>query len=369
MQVRQVTPDPVAFTLPALFTFKNAVEVQVRAESLDELRRMGLFVREAIEDIPGLRDVELSMKQGYPEVIVNLDRELLAARNLSPETVAQRLRTEVGGAISTRFSRPGEKIDIRVRTDKERLSGRRDLRSLSISEGNPPIPLEAVATISEQVGPSEILRIDQHRVAQVTANVEGRDLGAVSSDIETRLSGVDYLLGGQHRELQTSYQSLQVALFMAIFLVYVVMACQFESIWHPALVMFSVPLAFIGVVYLLHWTATPLSVVVFIGGIILAGIVVNDAIVLVDYINQLRARGMKKREAVILAGQVRLRPIIMTTVTTVLGLIPMALWAGEGGEIRRPMALTVMAGLTSATVLTLLIIPMVYDLLGGRDKA
>jgi len=146
------------------------------------------------------------------------------------------------------------------------------------------------------------------------------------------------------------------------------MACQFESILHPALVLFSVPLAFIGVVYVLYLFEISLSIMVFIGGIILAGIVVNNAIVLVDYVNQLRARGMAKREAVVQAGLVRLRPILMTTLTTVLGLIPMALSSGEGAEIRRPMAVTVMAGLSSATLLTLLIIPMAYYLFGGRDK-
>jgi HAE1 family hydrophobic/amphiphilic exporter-1 len=147
------------------------------------------------------------------------------------------------------------------------------------------------------------------------------------------------------------------------------MASQFESIWHPAIVMFSVPLAFVGVVYVLAWLHVELSIVVYIGGIILAGIVVNDAIVLVDYVNQLRARGMPKREAVIEAGRVRLRPIIMTTLTTVLGLVPMVLSTGDGAEIRMPMGVTVMAGLSSATLLTLVIIPMVYDLFGGRDAA
>jgi HAE1 family hydrophobic/amphiphilic exporter-1 len=147
------------------------------------------------------------------------------------------------------------------------------------------------------------------------------------------------------------------------------MACQFESVWHPALVMFAVPLAFIGVIYVLYGFGLNVSVVVFIGGIILAGIVVNDAIVLVDYINQLRARGLSKTEAVVQAGRVRLRPILMTTLTTVLGLVPMAVSMGQGAEIRQPMAITVMAGLSSATLLTLVIIPMAYYLLTGRDKA
>jgi len=299
---------------------------------------------------------------------------LLAAKGLTPDQVALRLRNEVQGEAPTEFNRAGEKVDIRVRTDRAGLSSLRDLRQVSVIEGTPPIPLETVATIDVKEGPSEIRRIDQRRVALVTANVEGRDLGAVSRDIEARVSQIrmpedfDWSLGGQNRELATSYQSLQFALLLAIFLVYVVMACQFESILHPALVLFSVPLAFIGVVYVLYLFEISLSIMVFIGGIILAGIVVNNAIVLVDYVNQLRARGMAKREAVVQAGLVRLRPILMTTLTTVLGLIPMALSSGEGAEIRRPMAVTVMAGLSSATLLTLLIIPMAYYLFGGRDK-
>ncbi len=368
------TGDEITFTLPALFSFKFAVELQIQGDDIDALRTVGQEILTSIEGTPGLKDAELNMKRGYPEVIIGLDRELLAAKGLTPDQVALRLRNEVQGEAPTEFNRAGEKVDIRVRTDRAGLNSLRDLRQVSVIEGTPPIPLETVATIDVKEGPSEIRRIDQRRVALVTANVEGRDLGAVSRDIEARVSQIrmpedfDWSLGGQNRELATSYQSLQFALLLAIFLVYVVMACQFESILHPALVLFSVPLAFIGVVYVLYLFKMNLNIMVFIGGIILAGIVVNNAIVLVDYVNQLRARGMPKREAVVQAGLVRLRPILMTTLTTVLGLIPMALSSGEGAEIRRPMAVTVMAGLSSATLLTLVIIPMAYYLFGGRDK-
>ncbi len=369
------TGDEITFTLPSLFSFKFAIELQIQGDDIDALRTVGREILASIDDVPGLKDAELNMKRGYPEVIIGLDRDLLAAKGLTPDQVALRLRNEVQGEAPTEFNRAGEKVDIRVRTNRERLNSLRDLRQVSVIEGTPPIPLETVANIEVKEGPSEIRRIDQRRVALVTANVEGRDLGAVSRDIEERVSRIrmpedfDWLLGGQNRELATSYQSLQFALLLAIFLVYVVMACQFESVLHPALVMFAVPLAFIGVVYILIIFGINISIMVFIGGIILAGIVVNDAIVLVDYINQLRARGMPKSEAVVLAGRVRLRPIIMTTLTTVLGLVPMALSTGEGAEIRQPMAVTVMAGLSSATLLTLVIIPMAYYLFGGRDKA
>ena len=368
------TTNELTFTLPSLFSFKTAVEIQVRGDDLRELKRIGRDVLDAVKDIRGLKDAELTMREGYPEIIIELDRELLAAKGISPEQVAQKLRTEVQGDLATRFNRAGTKIDIRVRTDRRRLSSLRDLRSLSVREGTPPIPLEAVARITVQEGPSEIRRIGQRQTAVVAANVERRDLGAVARDIETRLAEVSkprdyqFVLAGQNRELQTSYQSLYFAVMLAVFLVYVVMACQFESVTQPALVMFSMPMALIGVIYTLYVSGVSVSIMVFIGSIVLAGIVVNNAIVLVDYINQLRRRGMPKLEAVVLGARVRLRPILMTTLTTVLALLPMAFQRGEGAEIRQPMAITIIAGLASSTVLTLIIIPMVYNIFGGRDR-
>lgn len=372
--VEEVAIDPLTFTLPTLFSFKTAMELHIFGKDLNTLRSLGNEVLEAVEDVEGLVDTDLNLKKGYPEVHIVLDRELLSTKNLEPFQVAQMLRTEVQGDIATRFSRAGKKIDIRVRTDQDRLTSVADLRSLSILEGFPPTPLSSVASIEIEDGPSEIRRIDQRQVALITANVEGRDLGSVAADVERRLAamnwpeGYTYELGGQNRELQDSYGGLMFALALAVFLVYVVMACQFESIWHPALIMFTVPLAFIGVIYVLDWFDMNVSVIVFIGGIVLAGIVVNSAIILVDYINQLRERGLTKVDAIVQAGTVRFRPIMMTAMTTVLGLIPMALSSGEGAEIRRPMAITVMAGLICATILTLFIIPIVYNFFGGRDR-
>jgi HAE1 family hydrophobic/amphiphilic exporter-1 len=316
----------------------------------------------------------LSIKQGYPEVIIELDRELLAAKGITPGQVAQRLRTEVQGEVATKFSTLGEKIDMRVRTNQRMLQSVDDLRRVSVSTGTSPIPLEAVAKITVQDGPSEIRRVDQRQVALISANASGRDLASMSKDILAIVEQVprprDYyfLTGGQLSELQTSNSSLIFAMILAVFLVYVVMACEFESFLDPLLVMFSIPLAFIGVVYALLYTQTDLSIMVFLGGIILVGIVTNNAIVLVDYINILRRRGYKKRQAVIEAGNVRLRPILMTMITTVLGLVPMVASTGDGAELRRPLAVTLMAGLFCATMLTLVIIPAVYELFGERDK-
>ena len=367
--------ENIAFTLPTLFSFRSAIEVQIVGDSLEDLRRYGQAATVILNEIEGVTDAELSIRPGYPELIIEMDRDLLSARGLSPGDVAKRLRAEIQGEVATRFSRGADRVDIRVRANQKMLLGVDDLRNLSVTDGPIPIPLNDVANIRVEEGPSEIRRIGQRRTAIVSANVEQRDLASVSKDIDERLKALNlpkdmyYLQSGQRRELDTAFKSLRFALLLALFLVYVVMACQFESIIQPALVMCAVPLAFIGVIYAMIATDTNLSVMGFLGGIILAGIVVNDAMILVDYINQLRARGMPKLEAIVEAGKTRLRPIIMTTVTSVLGLLPMLIASGEGAEMRRPMALTVVAGLSMATLLTLFIIPMAYNLFGGKDRS
>ena len=225
-----------------------------------------------------------------------------------------------------------------------------------------------MAQILISEGPSEIRRIDQQRAALVTANIADIDLGTAANQIMATLQEADYppgfsfLISGQREEMERSLDSLVFALLLAMFLVYIVMASQFESLIHPLVIMFTVPLAAIGAIGALYLKDVSLSIVVFIGFIMLAGIVVNNAIVLVDYINTLRRGGMDRTEAIVRAGSVRLRPILMTTLTTVLGLLPMALGLGDGAEIRTPMALTVIAGLLSSTFLTLVVIPTVYSL-------
>ena len=367
--------ENITFTMPTLFSFRNAIEIEIMGDSLDELRHYGQAATIALNEIEGVTDAELSIRPGYPELIIEMDRDLLVARGLSPGEVANRLRAEIQGEVATRFSRGADRLDIRVRANQQVLRGLDDLRNLSVTDGPMPIPLDDVASITVKEGPSEIRRIGQRRTAIVSANVNNRDLASVSQEIDKKLSELNmpldmyYIQGGQRRELDTAFKSLRFALLLALFLVYVVMACQFESIVQPALVMFAVPLAFIGVIYALILTGTNISVMVFLGGIILAGIVVNDAIILVDYINQLCARGMSRTDAIVEAGKTRLRPIIMTTVTSVLGLLPMLLASGEGAEMRRPMALTVVSGLSMATLLTLFIIPMAYYLFGGKKRS
>jgi multidrug efflux pump subunit AcrB len=277
------------------------------------------------------------------------------------------------GDIPTRFSGGEDRYDIRVGADKRYLKSLEDLQRLEIELGtDKSVPLASLANLRIVPGPSEIRRVGQRRVAVVSANLVGRDLGSVSEEIRERLGtltlppGYSIALGGQNREMQASFESLWFAMLLAVFLVYIVMASQFESLLHPFVILFSIPLGLIGVVYVLYLIGIPLSIVVFIGAIMLAGIMVNNAIVLVDYINVLRRKGVPRESAIIQGGQVRLRPILMTTMTTVLGLLPMALGLGEGAEIRTPMAVTVISGLLCSTFLTLLIIPMVYSMMDRK---
>jgi HAE1 family hydrophobic/amphiphilic exporter-1 len=261
-------------------------------------------------------------------------------------------------------------IDIRVLNEDEQRNTLQAISDLIVAESNGvPIPLSAVANMEVARGPSEIHRLGRKRVAIVSANLVGRDLGSVSEEIESRLrsivlpANVTWELGGQNDEMQSSYRSLQMAIMLAIFLVYLVMAAQFESFLYPLIIMFTVPLALVGAIYGLVLTATPVSVIAVIGAIMLAGIVVNNGIVLVDRINQLRKSGQALNTAVRNAGAERFRPIVMTTATTVLGLLPMAIGLGEGAELRTPLAVTVISGLLVSTLLTLVVVPVVYTLI------
>jgi len=361
------------FTLPSLFSFKTPVEVLIEGNDLAVLRRLGASCISIMQNIQGIEDVKLNITDGNPEVRITFDREKLSARGLDVRQVAEVVKGKVIGNVPTRFSEGERKIDVRLRADRSRLGSLEALRSITVNPGDEiTVPLYAVADIAVEPGPSEIRRVDQRRVAIVSANLGGLDLGSASREVEERFGDIDLpegyriSLGGQNREMQTSFTSLRFAFLLSVFLVYVVMAAQFESLRHPFVILFSLPLGLIGVAYALALVDVPMSIVVFIGVIVLAGVMVNDAIVLIDYINVLRRRGVPRDEAIEQAGAVRLRPILMTTATTILGLLPMALGLGEGAEIRTPMAITVIGGLIASTVLTLVVIPVIYSLLDRK---
>jgi HAE1 family hydrophobic/amphiphilic exporter-1 len=279
------------------------------------------------------------------------------------------VRGKVRGTVVTQFRDRERHIDIRVMNLSEQRTTLAAVQDIIIAErGGIPIPLVSVANMEVEQGPSEIHRLGSKRCAIVTSNVSGRDLGSVAVDIEERLRGlalpanISWELGGQNEEMSTSFRSLKIAILLAVFLVYLVMAAQFESFVYPLIIMFTVPLAMMGAIFGLKLTGISVSVIAIIGAIMLAGIVVNNGIVLVDRINQLR-RKLPLTEAIQRAGHERFRPILMTTATTVLALLPMALGLGEGAELRAPLAVTVISGLLLATLLTLVVVPVVYSLL------
>jgi HAE1 family hydrophobic/amphiphilic exporter-1 len=361
------------FGRPSYFSFRTPIEIEIRGYNLRLLERLGGQLVQRMSRIEGLTDIKSSTEGGNPELQITFDRARLATLGLTLGEVAPVVRSKVQGAIATDIQREDRKIDIRMRSQEEYRNSAQDLLQLTVHQsGKTAIPLGAVATVEEVEGPAEIRRSEGERVALVTANLKGGDLGTVSEQIAEALeemslpSGYEWRIGGQRQEMETSFASMRLAILLAIFMVYLVMASQFESLLHPFVILFSVPFALIGLLATLYLTGTTVSIVVLIGAILLAGIVVNNAIILVDYTNQLRREGASKLEALRKAGEVRLRPILMTTATTVLGLLPMALGLGEGSELRSPMALTVIGGLITSTALTLLIIPAVYSLLDRR---
>jgi HAE1 family hydrophobic/amphiphilic exporter-1 len=346
-----------------------ALQVKVKGDELDQLWSLAEEVEAKIKEVPGTREVANSFGEGQPEYQIRINRDKAASYGLNTTTVASVLRNAVSGQTVTKLKEEGQEIDIRIQVGEEQRKHLDNLLDLPISSPiGVQIPLRDLAEVVEGQGPNQIERENQTRVITVTAQVQGRDLGSVSKEVEAKIKGINlpngYFIefGGQNVEMMEAFSDLGLALILAVILVYMIMAAQFESLIHPLTIMFSLPLAFIGVVLGLLVTRRTLSIPAFIGCIMLAGIVVNNAIVLVDYINNLRSRGMGRREAIMQAGPTRLRPILMTTLTTVLGLLPLTLGIGEGSELDAPLATVVSAGLIFSTVLTLVFIPVVYTI-------
>jgi hydrophobic/amphiphilic exporter-1 (mainly G- bacteria), HAE1 family len=358
------------FSRPALFSFRTPLEIEVVGYELEQLGAVADQLKDALERAPRFADVRSSVEAGNPEIQIVFDQERAARLGLVVRDIADTVVAQVRGEIATRYTWRDKKIDVLVRSVDTRDSSMAEIENLIVNpESQRPVPLKAVADIRLAVGPAEIRRADQARVAIISANLAYGDLAAATEDVRQIIAGVPLPPGisasvsGQSAEMQDSFRSMMFTLALAIFLVYLVMASQFESLVHPFVIMFTIPLALVGAVWALWLTGTTVSVVAFIGLIMLAGIVVNNAIVLVDLINQLRREGSDRDAAIIEAGRARLRPILMTTLTTTLGLLPMALGYGEGAEVRAPMAITVIGGLAVSTLLTLLVIPVVYSLL------
>lgn len=344
------------------------VSIAIKGTDMDVLGTLGQEIKAIVENVPGTREVELSIGDGVEEVLVHISREKAAYYGLNASTIANHIKTNIAGQAATSLKINGDELDVVIRGDAVYKNNITAFDSLPVpSPMGDAIPLEELATIEVKKGPTAIDRVDQSRVVTVNAQIADRDLGSIMADIELKLSdyalpdNYDITFGGENEDMVEAFNDLLLALVLAIVIVYMVLASQFESLIHPFTIILTVPLAFSGALFGLFITGRTLSVPSFIGMIMLAGIVVNNAIVLVDYINTRREMGESRQEAIEHAGPIRLRPILMTTLTTVLGLIPLALGIGEGAEAQAPLATAVIFGLLLSTLLTLVLIPVVYS--------
>jgi len=345
------------------------IDIKILGEDLDTLERLSEDLTKKIRNINGTREIESSMEEGLPELQVIIDREKAALYGLNSGAISSMIKSRVDGITASRIKLDDEEINIVIKSKLEEGRQFENLQDTSLmSPLGVAVPLNQVATIALDQGPSTIMRADQERYVNITGDVFGRDLGSVNVEIEALLEsyqfpvGFSYEVGGQAKEMNTSFVSLGLALLLSVVFVYMIIASQFESLVQPFVIMFSVPLAMSGGLIALFVSGTPMSVPAMIGMIMLAGIVVNNAIVLVDAINIRRDNGQSRQEAIMTAGPIRLRPILMTTLTTVLGLLPMAIGIGEGSESMAPMAQFVVGGLLLSTLLTLIFIPVLYTI-------
>ncbi|PZQ30219.1 MAG: acriflavin resistance protein [Stenotrophomonas acidaminiphila] len=366
----------VDFSRPELFSFSTPLEVELRGQDLASIEHAGQKLAALLRTNPHYADVKSTVEQGFPEIQIRFDQERAGALGLTTRQIADVVVKKVRGEVATRYSFRDRKIDVLVRAQEGDRASVESIRRLIVNPGSArPVTLSAVADVVATTGPSEIHRADQVRVAIVSANLRDIDLGSAVQEVQKMVAenplgaGVGMHIGGQGEELAESVNSLLFAFGLAVFLVYLVMASQFESLLHPFVILFTIPLAMVGAVAALFLTNSPISVVVFIGLILLVGLVTKNAIILIDKVNQLREAGVSKREALIEGARSRLRPIIMTTLCTLFGFLPLAtapLFGSPGAEVRSPMAITVIGGLLVSTLLTLLVIPVVYDLLDRR---
>jgi CzcA family heavy metal efflux pump len=355
----------------------NPIDVEILGYNLQQGKKLAEQVAAIVRSVPGAKDVQVSLEADYPQQNIVIDRERAALMGLNVAQVARSVQTYINGYDASIFSDPqtGNQYDINVRAREKDRTSVTDLSQIVVfnAQGS-PIPLDNVATISRGAGPIQIERKYQQRIIHVTANNFQRDLGSLAAEIQTKLDQIHLPpnfkinLTGAVESQRESFVSLLGALILAVVLVYMVLASQFKSLLDPFIIMFSVPLGMIGVSWALFLTETNLSVTSFMGIIMMAGIVVSNGILLVDYTNRLRVQGKALREAVILAGRTRLRPILMTSLCAILALIPMAIGLGEGSESNAPMAIAVIGGLSVSTLLTLIFIPTLYTIFEERFK-
>ncbi len=347
-----------------LGTDEAPILVEVRGEDLDKLQELTDQVKQKISDVPGLLNVETSFEAGAPEVDIEVDRLRAGLFNMGVSQISSQVEDRLKGRDSGQWEHEGELKTISIRLPKVGVG---ELENIELQASGQKLLLSDVADITVGRAPREIYRTNQTRVGRVTAQLEkGVPFNHAVAAIEKRLSQIDFppdysaRLAGEEQKRQDALGSLGFALLLSVILVYMVLASQFESLLHPFTILLTIPLAGVGVVLLFFILGHTFNMMAYIGIIMLAGIAVNDSIILVDTINRLRAGGMDRLEAIIEGGRQRIRPIIMTSLTTILALLPLTLGLGEGVALRSPMALAVIGGLTTSTLLTLIVIPCVY---------
>ncbi|MDD5194916.1 MAG: efflux RND transporter permease subunit [Candidatus Omnitrophica bacterium] len=365
----------------------KAIQVEIIGHSFEETDVLAEKIKGILEKIPGAVDVSVSREFNRPELRIDVDREKTAALGLDMSTISNTLRAYIQGVTATKYREKGETYDIYVRLEEASRTNIEDIKNLSIVAPLPEekasfialadsealkgasrdhIKLSNIAKISETLGPQDIDRKNRERVVQVECNAFRRSSGKIIEDLNKELSKLtlpgDIMvnIGGEAEEQGKAFKDLTLLLLLGICLVYMVMAAQFESLLDPFIIMFAIPFTFIGVILGFVLTNTTLSIITFLGIIMLMGIVVNNAIVLVSYIQILRARGLSMYEAVTTGGKDRLRPVLMTTITTLAGLLPLAISRGEGSEVWQPLGITMIGGLTISTLITLLFVPTIY---------
>lgn len=355
------------------------ISVKIMGDDLDKLKDISLDFKDIIGGVEGTTEVKSGFEDGIPELQIKVDRDIASQYGLSAGSISTAVKNKISGMVATKYKIDGNEIDIVLKGEEVYKSSIANLKQTPIkTPTGVTVTLGQVVSMDIGFGPVTIIRDDQVRTVSVTAFLDNRDLGSVVKDINSDLEaynmpyGYTYDIGGQSQDMMEAFKDLFLALILAVILVYMVIASQFESLIHPFTIMFSVPLALSGGIIGLFVTGRLLSVPSFIGVIMLSGIVVNNAIVLVDYINTRRKTGESMEEAILNAGPIRLRPILMTTLTTVIGLIPLALGIGEGAETQAPMATVVIGGLLLSTLLTLVFIPVLYtvfDRFTLKDKS
>jgi HAE1 family hydrophobic/amphiphilic exporter-1 len=352
------------------------VQVEIIGNSFEDTDKLAANIKQMMEKVPGAVDITISRELRRPELKIQVDRQKIANLGLNMDTIASSLKSYIEGSTATKYREKGETYDIYVRLEEDSRSKIEDIENLSIVSPytKKQVKFANFAAVEESLGPVRIDRQNRERLVRVECNTFGRSTGKVVEDIKKELKNMpmpyDIMVnfGGDAEEQQKAFKDMGLLLILGIILVYMVMAAQFESLLDPFIVMFSVPFTFTGVMAAFFLTNTTLSIISFLGMVMLMGIVVNNAIVLISYINILRARGLNIVEAVTQSGKQRLRPVLMTTITTLVGLLPLALSRGEGSETWNPLGITMIGGLTVSTFITMLFVPTLYAVFEARLK-